>query len=131
MRCMGAVHQLILKNGIDEARREARAGDAIERLCIEAAYEVMGDEEGRIGITHAGFAMAALPHKRTSETVWQREGGAVKLLVESGLDSQARPVGIPYGSTARLILVYFQSQAVKTRSREVELGASMNAWLGA
>lgn len=128
---MGAVHQLILKRGIEEARREATGGSSIERLCVEAAFEVMGDEEGRIDIAHAGFAMAALPHKRTAETVWQREGGSIKLLVESGLDSNKKPVGIPYGSIARLILIYLQTQAVKTRSREVELGASMNAWLGA
>ena len=92
---MGAVHQLILKRGIEEARREATGGSSIERLCVEAAFEVMGDEEGRIDIAHAGFAMAALPHKRTAETVWQREGGSIKLLVESGLDSNKKPVGIP------------------------------------
>jgi hypothetical protein len=45
--------------------------------------------------------MAALPHKKTSEPVWQREGGAVTLLVESGLDSDKRPVGIPYLSAHR------------------------------
>jgi hypothetical protein len=128
---MGTVHQLIWQQGIDGARRTTIGGPTIERLCVEAAYEVMADEKGRIGIAHAGFAMAALPHKKTSESVWQREGGAVTLLVESGLDSDKRPVGIPYGSIARLILIYLQTEAVKTRSREVELGASMNAWLGA
>ena len=128
---MGTVHQLILIKGIEKARREAAAGPAIERLCVETAFEVMDDEQGRIGIAHAGFAMAALPHKKTAESVWQREGGAIKLLVESGLDSDKRPVGIPYGSIARLILIYLQTEAVKTRSREVELGGSMNAWLGA
>jgi hypothetical protein len=128
---MGTVHQLILKKGIEEARREAGGGSSVERLCVEAAFEVMSDEASRIGIAHAGFAMAALPHKRTRETIWQRDGGAIKLLVESGLDSNKQPVGIPYGSVARLILIYLQTEAVKTKSRDVELGASMNAWLGA
>lgn len=128
---MGTVHQLILQRGIEEARREANGGAPIERLCVEAAFQVMGDEGGRIGIAHTGFAMAALPHKKTAETVWKRDGGAVTLIVESGLDSQLRPVGIPFGSLARLILIYLQTEAVKTRSREVELGSSMNAWLGA
>src|SRR5690348_101176 len=89
----------------------------------------MSDERGLIGIVHAGFAMAALPHKRTTDLVWERNGGQIKLLVESGLDIAKRPIGIPYGSIARMILLYLQTQAVKTRSREVELGASMNAWL--
>lgn len=127
---MGEVHQLLLKHGLHEARRLA-AGDKNGRLCIEAAHAVMSDEKGQIGITHAGFAMAALPHKKTPEVVWERDDGPIKLIVESGLDSLKRPIGIPYGSIARMILLYLQTQAVKTRSRDVELGASMNAWLTA
>ena len=127
---MGQVHQLILHQGIENARRLA-SSDKNGRVCVEAAYEVMADERGQIGIAHAGFAMAALPHKRTQEAVWERDSGQIKLLVESGLDSAKQPIGIPYGSIARMILLYLQTQAVRTRSRDVELGASMNAWLGA
>ena len=127
---MGTVHQLLLKHGVEEARRLV-VGDKTERMCLEAAYEMMSDERARIGIAHAGFAMAGLPHKRIADTIWERDGGQVKLLVESGLDSRRQPVGIPYGSIARMILLYLQTQAVRTRSREIELGASMNAWLTA
>jgi hypothetical protein len=127
---MGTVHQLILQRGVEEARRIASA-DKTDRLCVDAAYEVMSDERGQIGIAHAGFAMAALPHKKTQEAIWERNGGQIKLLVESGLDSTKQPIGIPYGAIARMILLYLQTQAVKTKSREVELGASMNAWLTA
>ncbi len=126
---MGQVHNLILTHGLGAARKAAI--DRTERLCVEAAYGVLADEHNSIGIAHAGFAMAALPHKQTTEAVWEREGGGVKLLVESGLDHHRQPVGIPYGSIARMILLYLQTQAVRTRSREVELGGSMNAWLGA
>ena len=125
---MGTVHQLILGKGVEEARRSA-SHDKTEQLCVEAAYEVMSDERSQIGIVHAGFAMAALPHKKTTKSVWQRQGGQITLLVESGLDSSKRPIGVPYGSIARMIVLYLQTQAVKTRSREVELGGSMNAWL--
>jgi hypothetical protein len=127
---MGTVHQLILQRGIEGARKEA-SGDKTDRLCVEAAYEVMADENGRVGIAHAGFAMTALPHKRIGDAVWERDGGNIKLLVESGLDIRKQPIGVPYGSIARMILLYLQTQAVRTRSREVELGASMNAWLTA
>lgn len=127
---MGSIHQLILREGVEVARRVA-SFDKNERLCVEAAYEVMSDERAQIGIAHAGFAMASLPHKKTDKAIWERDGGQIKLLVESGLDSSKQPVGIPYGSIARMILLYLQTQAVKTRCREVELGASMNAWLTA
>jgi len=127
---MGSVHQLLLQHGVEQARRTA-TGDKNGRLCIDAAHEVLSDERGQIGIAHAGFAMAALPHKKINEAIWERDGGQVKLLVESGLDSSKHPIGIPYGSIARMILLYLQTEAVKTQSREVELGASMNAWLTA
>ncbi|MDO9711791.1 replication protein RepA [Paracraurococcus lichenis] len=126
---MGQVHQLILTQGIEAAR--AQAMDKAERMAVDAAFGVLSDEKGRIGITHAGFAMAALPHKKTLETIWKKDAGPVRLLVESGNDAEGNPVGIPYGSIARMILLYLQTQAVRTRSREVELGASMNAWLNA
>jgi len=127
---MGLIHQLILHQGLEHARRSI-GGDKNGRLCVDAAFEVMSDEQAQIGIAHAGFAMASLPHKKTSETVWERDGGKIKLLIESGFDSTKQPIGIPYGSIARMILLYLQTQAVMTRSREVELGGSMNAWLTA
>jgi hypothetical protein len=89
----------------------------------------MFDEHQRVGIMHAGFAMTALPHKAVDETQWLRQGGGIKLLVESGTGPDMRPVGIPFGSIARMILLYLQTEAVKTRWREIELGRSMNQWL--
>lgn len=128
---MGEVHQLLMKHGLTEVRRSMSGDDKHGRLCVEAAHAVMSDERSQIGIAHAGFAMAALPHRRIDETVWERDGGPIKLLVESGLDSSRNPVGVPYGAIARMILLYLQTQAVKTQSRDVELGNSMNAWLTA
>ena len=127
---MGDVHRLLMRHGLDQARRVV-ASDKNERVCVEAAHAVLSDDSGQVGIAHAGFAMAALPHRKTVDTVWARDGGPVKLLVESGLDSNKQPIGIPYGSIARMILLYLQTQAVRTQSRDVELGASMNAWLTA
>jgi hypothetical protein len=37
--------------------------------------------------------------------------------------------GVPYGARARMILLYLQTQAVRTGSREVELGRSMRDWM--
>jgi Plasmid encoded RepA protein len=124
---MGQVHQLIRSRGIEAAKASSEA--KLDRLCVETAFAVLSDEEQRIGIMHAGFAMTALPHKHLDETVWIRDGGSVRLRVESGADANSKIVGIPFGSIARMILLYLQSEAVKTRSREIELGRSMNHWL--
>ncbi|MBF0334059.1 MAG: pirin [Alphaproteobacteria bacterium] len=125
---MGQIHQLIKQQGIDQAR--ASSSDKLDRTCIDTAYAVMSDEEQRIGIMHAGFAMTALPHKDLGpETVWIRHGGNIKLRIESGTDIEDNSVGIPFGSVARMILLYLQTEAVRTRSRDIELGRSMNQWL--
>jgi hypothetical protein len=58
----------------------------------------------------------------------------MRLLVEPGKrlvgnSGDAEFVGVPFGSHARLILLYLQTEALKTRSREVELGGSLRTWL--
>ena len=72
MTVMGDLHQLILRHGVDGAR--SMAASKAERQAVDAAAFVMADEENRLGITHAGFAMTSLPHKRIDEGFWKREG---------------------------------------------------------
>jgi hypothetical protein len=124
---MGQVHQLILTQGIEQAK--AQSLDPLERQCIETAFAVMSDTEQQLGFMHAGFAMTALPHRAVPDPVWIRQGANVRLKLESGTDPRDRPVGLPYGAVARIILLYLQTRAVKTKSREIELGRSMRLWL--
>ena len=124
---MGSVHRLILEHGLDGAR--ARADTKAQRNAVEAAAALLAEEEARLGITHAGFAMTGLPHKRIDDAVWRRQGPQTTLIVASGHDQEGQVIGVPYGSLARLILLYLQTEAIRTGSAEVELGRSMNAWL--
>jgi Plasmid encoded RepA protein len=124
---MGEVHQLILREGLEGAR--GRAESRADRQAVEAAAAVMAEEVSRFGITHAGFAMTSLPHKRIEEPLWRRQGHRTTLLVESGRTGKGGWIGVPYGSMARLILLYLQTEAIRTGSPEVELGRSMHAWL--
>jgi Plasmid encoded RepA protein len=124
---MAEVHQLIIQYGIEEARRQAVSKH--ERQVIEAAYQVLSDESERIGYTYSGFALTSLPHKPQTELVWKREGHNLTMLIESGRDRSGAPLGVPYGSYARFILLFLQSEAIRTQSREVELGRSMRVWL--
>ena len=103
----------------------------LDRRCVEAAHSVLSDEEAAPGYIHAGFAMTALPHKRTDAVEWVRDSADIRLRIESGKTHDGAAVGIPFGYVARLILLYLQTEAIKTRSREVELGRSMHSWLKA
>jgi hypothetical protein len=124
---MAEVHQLILQYGIEDARRQAASKH--ERVVIEAAYQVLSDDAEKMGFTYSGFALTSLPHKPQSELTWKREGHNLTMLIQSGVERTGAPLGLPYGSYARFILLFLQSEAIRTQSREIELGRSMRVWL--
>jgi hypothetical protein len=125
---MAEVHQLILQEGIEEARRQAISKH--ERQVVEAAYQVLSDDAERMGFTYSGFALTSLPHKPQQAATWRREGHNLTLVLQAGVDRQERSLGLPYGSYARFILLFLQSEAIRTGSREITLGRSMRIWLG-
>jgi replication initiator protein len=125
----GRLHRRLEAIGVDRARD--LVATPLDRRCIDAAHLVLSDEAGTPGYVHAGFAMTALPHKRTDAPEWVRDGADIRLRIESGKTHDGTVVGVPFGYVARLILLYLQTEAIKTRSREVELGRSMHSWLKA
>lgn len=127
---MAEVHDLLKVHG----RQGALHFDAFERRVVDAAAHYLGDEDGGIGFLYSGWAQAALPHKRLpDEQPWQVRTDRVNLVVEPGRKSLSggglQWVGVPYGSRARLIMLYLQTEALRTQSREIELGKSLRAWL--
>lgn len=125
---MAEVHQLILLQGIEEARRQAITKH--ERQVVEAAYQVLSDDAERMGFAYSGFALTSLPHKPQTELTWKRDGHNLTMLIQSGVDRSGKPLGLPYGSYARFILLFLQSEAIRTGCHEIELGRSMRVWLG-
>src|SRR5882757_8150886 len=125
---MAEIHQLIISQGIEEARRQAVTKH--DRMVIEAAYQVLSDDAEKMGFTYSGFALTSLPHKPQAQLTWKRDGHNLTMLIQSGVDRQGKALGLPYGSYARFILLFLQSEAIRTQSREVELGRSMRVWLG-
>ena len=129
---MGTLHRLVLDVGRTEALKRVDAGD---RHLVRIAADVLNDETNEIGVTYSGFCQAALPHKKLApEEAWIRRNDQITLMVEPGRllrPGAAEPdmMGVPYGSRARLILLYLQTRALRSGSREVELGRSMREWL--
>ncbi|MGK7871472.1 replication protein RepA [Falsiroseomonas sp. E2-1-a20] len=124
---MGAVHQLLMEFGKEEAVKAD-----VDRRVIEAAAAYLASEESEIGFLYSGWAQAALPHRRLPDDApWQVITNHVTLLVQPGMRPGKPPVsiGVPYGSRARLILLYLQSEALRTGRRDISLGRSLHAWL--
>jgi hypothetical protein len=127
---MGTVHDLLDTKG---KARTLQTG--IDRTVVEAASLYMSDEDGSLGFAFSGWAQCALPHRRLApDARWEIAGERVRLVVEPGLhpsshDGPMEHIGVPYGSVARLILLFLQTEALRTNSREVELGGSLRQWL--
>jgi len=124
---MRNVHQLLLHFGVHAVK--AMAETPSDRRAVEIAATVLAEEDATLGITHAGFAMTSLPHKRVDEPMWKRVSPHTSLVVFSGYTKDGQQIGVPYGSVARMILLYLQTEAVKTGNAVVELGGSMSAWM--
>lgn len=125
------VHRLVLVHGHTRAREMVPEK---QRQLVDIAAEVMADERQTIGISYTGFCLTSLPHKRLpDDQAWQKQGHRVTLLVEPGRlktdKGEVKLHGVPYGARARMILLYLQTQAVRTGSPQVALGRSMRDWM--
>jgi hypothetical protein len=123
-------HQLVLIHGQERARELVPER---QRSLIDIAAGVLADESQAIGISYTGFCLTSLPHKRLADDqAWTKAGHRVTLMVEPGrmmINKRTKMYGVPYGARARMILLYLQGQAIRSKSREVELGRSLSAWM--
>src|ERR1700756_5684627 len=106
---MGEIHDTLEADG---KLRALRFG--WDRREIEAAAAYLADEDNGVGFLYSGWCQAALPHRRLPDHEgWQVSNERVCLIVEPGMrrgpNGKPEPVGVPFGSRARLILIYLQS----------------------
>ena len=126
---MAEIHHLVRTHGRDTARKMLPA----QQNLVDLAADILSQESESFGITYSGFCLTALPHRKIPDhSIWNRRGHNLTLVVAPGqvcIGGDVRTIGIPYGSRARMILLYLQTRAVQTQSPEIELGRSMNDWL--
>ena len=128
---MGTIHNLIEQRG----KQAAIEAEYAPRSVIEAAAAYMSEEDNALSCVFSGWAQCALPHRRQPvDKAWVVSSDRMQLIVEPGRrpkgETETEFVGVPFGAYARLILLYLQTQALRTNSREVELGRSWRAWMG-
>jgi hypothetical protein len=70
------------------------------------------------------MVQATLPHKKVAGNEFERRNGnyTLTLLAPS-------KIGLPYGSVPRLLLAWLTTEAVKTQSRNLELGDSLSGFM--
>ncbi len=129
---MAEVHRQLVLRGLDEVLAETDT--AAERRRVRWAQEILSIEQEVVNYLHSGFCQAALPHREPKNATepWVRRNGAYQLVIRPGilpLRDRIVSVGVPYGTRARLIMIYFQTEAVRNRNQIVDLGPTMASWL--
>lgn len=90
-----------------------------ERAFIDRALSI-GDDSPDCGFMARALVQATLPHKKVEGNEFTRTNGHYTLSILA-----PTAVGLPYGSIPRLLLAWVTTEAARTGSREIELGASM------
>lgn len=126
---MGKVHTVLAEQG-----RQGALQYDFDRRVVDAAAGYLGTEDNEPAFLFSGWAYTALPHRRLADDAsWTIRTSQASVTVQPGLHvpefGDPISVGVPFGSRARLILLYLQTEAVRTKNREIELGRSMHDWL--
>ena len=129
---MAEQHELIMREGLDEAL--AQTVDPRQRASLKIAADILIQEvenpQARSHL-HSVLCTIYLPHRRTKASdPWEKSNGdGATLMIQPLMDRRGGYLGVPYGSTGRLLIIFLTSEAYRNKSRRVELGASMCAWL--
>jgi Plasmid encoded RepA protein len=76
------------------------------------------------------LVQASLPHKSPGNVpVWTRTNGNLTLIIQQGHDRTGRPYGYPYGTVPRLLLFWATTEALRMKSRRLELGDNLNGFM--
>ena len=92
-----------------------------QALAIE---DEQAQEAGALGFMARAMVQATLPHRAFDGNYFERKNGKFTLSMLA-----SPKIGLPYGSMPRLLLAWVTTEAVKTKSRELELGDSMSAFM--
>ncbi|MGE0383041.1 MAG: replication protein RepA, partial [Hyphomicrobium sp.] len=117
------------------AAKKVNTLSRVHRRLIEP-LETDQDNEARLAFQHTVFCQAGLPYRNPGDDVreWQREQGAVSLLVKAGearspLTHQWVRLGLPWGTKPRLILSHLNAEAIRRQSPVIEVESSLSAFV--
>ena len=92
-----------------------------QALAIE---DEQAQEAGALGFMARAMVQATLPHSKVAGNEFTRVNGNYSLSIMA-----PSAIGLPYGTIPRLLLAWLTTEAVKTKSRELELGDSLSGFM--
>lgn len=116
----------------EEAQPPFRPLGRIGTRLVLAREQIAIARPDRTDFLHTVMCQVGLPRRQTEARTFERQSGNVSILLEAGKlydGKQWVEHPLPYGATPRLILVHVSSEAIRTRSRTVEIGDSTRDFL--
>lgn len=92
-----------------------------QALAIE---DEQAQDAGALGFMARSMVQATLPHSKVAGNEFTRVNGNYSLSIMA-----PSIIGLPYGTIPRLLLAWLTTEAVKTKSRELELGDSLSGFM--
>jgi hypothetical protein len=104
----------------------------LQRRLIDAAVEIEECTPDTVEFLHAVLCQVGLPRRATNERAFERGNGRATICIEAGkLQKAGRLVEmpLPYGAKPRLVLLHLCSEAVRTKSTQIQIGESIRDFL--
>ena len=102
------------------------------RRLLDACVDIQQAQPAEIDYLHTTLCQIGLPRSRVKDRIFERMSGNSSIILESGhlmIRGKMTEQPLPYGTHPRLIMVYISSQAIKNKSRVVEVGDSTREFL--
>ncbi len=115
----GKVGSADLSGKCSRPRERDKILSFVEAMASESAVDA-----GALGFMAKFLVQTTLPHRAHSGTRYVRTDGNLTLSI-----NDVGGTGLPYGSYPRLILIWMTTEAVRTRSRKLELGPSLSSFM--
>ena len=129
------IHLALVRHGPEAAvaiAREAGHPDLFDRVSAVAA------EAPSPSFLHSALCAMSLPVRRPADEQAPiiRQDGQYTLVINPkpvvetvGGEQRLRSLGVPYGSLPRLVLIHIMTEAVRSQSRHIRLGATFTEWM--
>lgn len=121
-----------LEATVPELGNGSTALSPTSRRLMTAHDRIVSEPPERTDFLHTVMCQVGMPRRATDARTFERHSGPFSVLLEAGRLWNGREwveQPLPSGTIPRLVMVHLSSEAVRTRSRRIELGDSLRQFL--
>lgn len=118
------------------AVRAAKKVNTLSRVHRRLIEPRLIEQDSELAFQHTVFCQTSLPYRDPGNDVrvWERNQGAVSLRMEAGAAMHPKTqqwvdLGLPWGTKPRLILAHLNAEALRQSSPDIEVEASLSAFV--